>query len=73
VTWTRSTPQDLSTEELTILDKLSLYFNYSKSVKTLRDNTIMYTSQLADAVENIKKYSTLKRERDNSTRGRMPL
>ncbi len=71
--WTRSTSQDYTFSELTILDKLGPYFDYSKSTKTLRENTIMYTSQLSDKQGNIKKYSMLKRERDNSTKGRLSL
>src|SRR6266487_4257688 len=33
----------------------------------------MFTSQLADNAGNMKKYSALKKERDNSTKGRLPL
>jgi len=71
--WTRSTPQNYSSIEPTILDKLGPYFDYSKSTKTLRENTLMFTSQLSDGQGNLKKYSTLKRERGNSTKGRLPL
>jgi len=71
--WTRSTPQDFSNQEPTILDKLGPYFDYAKSTKTLRENTLMFTSQLADTNGQIKRYATLKRERGNSTKGRLPL
>src|SRR6266487_6740664 len=33
----------------------------------------MFTSQLADNAGNMKKYSALKKERGNSTKGRLPL
>src|SRR6266487_5145526 len=59
--------------EPTILDKLGPYFDYSKSTKTLWDNIIMYTSQLSDGTGNIKRYSALKKEKGNSTKGRLPL